>query len=140
MKEKNRVSIPLFGGTSLLVIFAVLVLTIFLLLTLTAVQADKRLSDASAQAVRSYYAADLQAEEIFARVRTGDIPPQVQKNANQYWYTCPVTDSQALEVLLQQEENGWQVLRWQTIACITTDTTTTLPVWDGQTQLEEYYD
>lgn len=140
MKENTKTSVLPFGGSSLLVIFAVLVLTVFLLLTLISVQADQRLADASEQAVRNYYAADLQAEEVFARLRTGEIPSQVQKEENRYWYTCPVTDSQYLAVVLRQDEAGWQVLRWQVVATTDTEPTATLPVWDGDTGLEEQYD
>ena len=137
MKENARTSAPPFGGSSLLVMFAVLVLTVFLLLTLTSVQADKRMAEASVEAVSSYYAADLQAEELFARIRAGELPAQVQKEENLYWYTCPVTDSQHLQVILRQEKNGWQVLCWKTVAVTDTDQAATLPVWDGTTVWEE---
>ena len=140
MKENTRSSVPLFGGSSLLVIFAVLVLTVFLLLTLTSVQADKRLADASVQAVSSYYGADLQAEEIFARLRAGELPPQVSREENVFWYTCQITETQRLEVVLRQEEAGWQVLRWQAVAAADTDSPATLPVWNGQTVWEESND
>ena len=43
----RRFTPPMVGGSSLLVIFAVLCLTIFTLLTLSTVQADTRLSEAS---------------------------------------------------------------------------------------------
>lgn len=41
--KKQRFSPPAIGGTSLLVVFAVLCLTVFALLSLTTVQADVRL-------------------------------------------------------------------------------------------------
>ena len=64
MTEKRKLSFPTVGGSSLLVIFAVLCLTVFALLTLSTVQANGRLSDRSAQAVLDYYQADTQAERI----------------------------------------------------------------------------
>ena len=48
MNDKQKVTLPAIGGSSLLVIFAVLCLTVFALLSLSTVQADNRLSDASA--------------------------------------------------------------------------------------------
>ena len=51
MEDKKRFSPPVVGGSSLLVIFAVLCLTVFALLSLSTVRADVRLSEASAQAV-----------------------------------------------------------------------------------------
>ena len=139
MRENSRGSVPLFGGSSLLVIFAVLVLTVFLLLTLTSVQTDMRLSDASIMAISDYYAADLQAEELFARLRAGDLPAQVQREDSLYWYTCPVTQTQRLDVVVCQTVDGWQVLRWKTVAA-DTESADTLPVWNGNAALEENYD
>ena len=51
MNERQRFSPPAVGGSSLLVIFAVLCLTVFAMLALSTVQANGRLSDASAEAV-----------------------------------------------------------------------------------------
>ena len=53
MDKKHRFSFPAVGGSSLLVIFAVLCLTVFALLGLSTVQAGQRLSNASAEAVES---------------------------------------------------------------------------------------
>ena len=49
--DEKRFAAPAVGGSSLLVIFAVLCLTVFALLGLSTVRADGRLSDASAKAV-----------------------------------------------------------------------------------------
>ena len=64
------------GGSSLLVIFAVLCLVIFALLSLSTVRADGRLSQASADAVKAYYKADCRAEEIVARLRPARSPTE----------------------------------------------------------------
>ena len=137
MERKNRASYPALGGSSLLVIFAVLVLAVFMMLTLTTVQADRRLSDASIEAVSGYYAADLQAEEIFARLRSGELPAQVQVENGYYRYSCPISETQTLEVTLLRENDNWQILRWQAVANTASPSTEPLPVWDGNTALEE---
>jgi hypothetical protein len=72
MKKHEKISIPAIGGSSLLVIFAVLCMTVFALLSLRTAQAEKQVADAAAQGVRQYYAADLQAQEIYARLRAGE--------------------------------------------------------------------
>ena len=54
MDERRDSFPPAVGGSSLLVIFAVLCLTVFALLGLATVQANSRLSDASAQTVFLY--------------------------------------------------------------------------------------
>ena len=112
MGEKERFSPPAVGGSSLLVIFAVLCLTVFALLGLSSVQASGRLSDASAQAVSAYYTADCQAEEILAALRQGEVPEGVRQEENGvYAYTCPISDTQALEVRVRVDGGTWTVLR-----------------------------
>ena len=90
MNKKERFSPPAVGGVSLLVVFAVLCLTIFDLLGLATVQADRRLADASAKAVADYYAADSEAQEILARLRTGEMPAGVAESNGIYSYTCGI--------------------------------------------------
>jgi hypothetical protein len=115
MREKRPFSPPLTGGSSLLVIFAVLCLTIFALLGLATVQADGRLSDKTAQAVTDYYAADTQAETILAQLRQGQVPEGVTAEGDTYTYSVPVGDTQALEVTLTRQSDGSFVIRqWQT--------------------------
>ena len=62
-KPDSDFSPPAVGGVSLLVVFAVLCLTVFALLSLSTVRADARLSEASAQSVADYYAADCEAQK-----------------------------------------------------------------------------
>lgn len=130
MKKKSTFAPPAIGGSALLVIFAVLCLTVFALLSLSTVLAEKRLSDASAEAVTAYYQADLAAEAIFARLRAGENVPEVTREGEHYGYTCSISQNQVLEVELRHTAEGWQVLRWQVAAqpqAISDD----LKVWDG---------
>ena len=62
MNGKARFSPPAVGVSSLLVIFAVLCLTVFALLSISTVRADGRLGDKVQTAVIGYYEADFQAE------------------------------------------------------------------------------
>lgn len=131
MKKQVRISPPAIGGSSLLVIFAVLCLTVFALLSLSTVQAEKQLSDTAADAVTAYYKADLEAERIFARLRSGEPVPGVQERAGIYSYACPISNNQTLLVQLQKAEDTWTVLRWQA-AAQPEEISQTLPVWDGK--------
>lgn len=131
MKQKNSISIPAVGAGSLLAAFAVLCLTVFALMTLTTVQAEKRLADASYHAVAAYYAADLQAESLFARLRAGELPEEVTVQEKQYCYQCLISDNQYLDVVLEKTDAGWQILRWQATPRENAGETDTLPVWQG---------
>lgn len=115
-KEKVRFSPPALGGSSLLVVFAVLCLTVFALLSLSTVRADSRLGDTAAQAVAGYYAADSQAEEILAQLRAGQVPKGVEESGGIYRYSCPISEGQRLEVEVTLTETRWQVLKWQAVS------------------------
>lgn len=141
-KRRERFSPPAVGGISLLVVFAVLCLTVFALLALTTVQADKRLADASAQAVADYYAADCAAQEILARLRNGERPEGVEiidRLGGHYAarYAVPISDTQELRVeveLLEDWADGgwrWQVVRWQAVPTGEWEGDESLDIWDG---------
>ncbi len=132
MDKRRRFSPPVVGGSSLLVMFAVLCLTVFALLSLGTVQADRRLSDASERAVRGYYEADLQAEELFARLRAGEIPAGMEAEGDTYRYACKISDTQALCVTVQKKPEGWSVLQWQAVSTTDWQEDDSLPVWDGE--------
>lgn len=131
MDKKRRFSPPAVGGSSLLTIFAVLCLTVFALLSLSTVLADGRLSDLSAQAVTDYYAADCRAEEIFAKLRAGELPDGVTEEDGLYSYACTVSETQALLVSVQERETGWTVLQWQTVSTTDWREDDSLDLWDG---------
>lgn len=131
MKNPSRSPAPSVGAASLLVIFTVLCLTIFSLLSLSTALADRRLSDAAADSVQAYYEADAAAEEIYARLRAGEVPARVQVQGDTYAYTCPVSEKQQLQVLLQLENDTWTVLQWQLAVTNHESLDADLPVWDG---------
>ena len=98
MKKKTFASLPAVGGSSLLVIFAVLCLTVFALLSLSTVLAEQRISQSAAQSVSDWYSADLQAQEIFAQIRSGEIPAGACRTGNVYSYTVTISGSRFLDV------------------------------------------
>ena len=122
---------PAVGGASLLVVFAVLCLIVFALLSLATVQADERMSKVSAQAVSNYYAADCAAQTILARLRLGDIPDEVHVKDNIYTYECPISETQILCVEVRLENSEFTVLRWEAVASGDWDVDESLHAWDG---------
>lgn len=130
-KRKNTGAVV--GASSLLVIFAVLCLTVFALLGLSTVQADRRLSQTSAQAVSDWYQADLEAQRILARLRSGELPEQVSVEGDLYCYRCPITQTQQLCVAVRRSGEEWIVERWQAVYSADWDNDDSLNVWDGAT-------
>lgn len=132
MKQNARFSPPAVGGSSLLAIFAVLTLSVFAMLSLTTVQAENRISDASARATAAYYEADYRAEEIFARLRRGEAVAEVERTENLYRFRCAISEHQYLSVVLGCENGQWEILCWQTVASPEPIQEKRLPVWSGK--------
>ena len=133
MEVKRRFSPPAVGGSSLLVIFAVLCLTVFALLSLSTVQADGRLGDAAAAAVSDYYRADCQAETVLAQLRQGRMPEGVTVRDGVCSYTCPISDTQELAVEVYLEGTDYTVLRWQAVPTAQWQPDDGLELWTGDT-------
>ena len=123
---------PTIGGSSLIVTFAVLCLTVFSLLGLSTVRADQRLADVSANAVADYYEAELQAETILSELRSGNIPDGVSKNGDVYSYMCPVSDTLSLQVEVRVENSDWEILCWRTVTTLEWTESDSLNVWNGK--------
>ena len=145
MTEKKREGFapPALGGSSLLVVFAVLALTVFALLSLSTVRADVRLGDATEKMGSGYYAADVKAQEILAKLRTGaPLPEDVEFEATIsdypdhsetiFSYSIPISDTQELQVeVLVEPDGSYQVRRWQAAAVGDWTFDDSLDLWDG---------
>lgn len=134
--QKSHGSFPAVGGSSLLVIFAVLCLTIFALLSLSTVLSGQRLGSASAQAVRAYYEADCAAEEILAALRSGELPSGVSVSGHVYSYECPISETQALQVEVELSGSDYRILCWQAVSTLDWQTDESLNLWDGSSDPE----
>jgi len=131
MGSERRFSPPAVGGISLLAAFAVLCLTIFALLSLSTVRANRRLADAAVQSTVDYYAADCEAQAILARLRAGEVPEGVERSGDLYTYVCLVSSTQELEVEVQVQGSDYTVLRWRTVPSGEWTASDGLELWDG---------
>ena len=122
---------PLLGGSSLLVIFSVLCLVCFALLSMTTVRASEQLSLASEEAVVAYYQADSRAEETLARLRAGDIPEEVSVDGAICSYICPISPTQQLSVVVEMNKGGYEILEWQATSTTQWLENDHLPVFQG---------
>lgn len=131
--RKRKNGVPLIGGSSLLVIFAVLCLTVFAMLALSTVEAGGRLSSRSAAAVVAYYEADTKAEETLAALRGGELPEGVSQENGIHRFSLPISQGQTLQVALRFGEtaNFFEILQWQAVATGDWIANTDMPVWDG---------
>ncbi len=120
------------GASSLLIIFAVLCLTIFALLSLNTAVAGDRLSQHSAEQIAGYYQAETRAHEILAQLRLGRFPDGVTADGDIYTYSCSLSETSVLEVSVRLSADGsWQILRWQSVPTLDWQFDDSIDVWDG---------
>ena len=120
------------GTMSLVMIFAVLCLTVFAMLTLSTANAEKIMAEKTAAFVKAYYEADSRATQIRAQVvAAADAPPtwadgieirlestetvdDAGVRAVQYvQYTCPVGEAQELFVRFLLDGVDDRILNWE---------------------------
>ena len=127
---KEDYSISTLGGTSLMLIFAVLCLTVFAVLSLSTAKAGDQLSERMYASVQEYYEADNEAESILAALRRGDYLEEVEEDGDIYSYRCPINERLSLYVSVQIQDDTYTVLQWQA-AVDDSMITETQEVWDG---------
>lgn len=114
------------GGATIVMIFSVLCLTIFAVLSLITARNELTLAQKSADSITAYYEADLKAVEIYdalagalrgeAEFRAEDFGVEVSfyflDGGSYNTYSIPVDDRQELRVVLLEEEDGMSVVSW----------------------------
>lgn len=124
--KRSEISIPAFGGSSLLVTFGVLCLVVLAMLSLNTALSEQRLSKSYEEATQEWYASDLRAQEIFAELRAGEPVPE----GYQYDFKVPISEHQVLEVALEYQNGSWEVISWRAVA-YPAAAEDSLPVWKG---------
>ncbi len=131
--KRRRTSIPIAGGSSLLVIFTVLCLTVFAVLNLSTVLSKKGMSDKAAASVKEYYEAECKAEEIIAGLREGNVPGFVKKRGSIYSFECPINDEKKLDVKVKIEsEDSIKVLSFKETSIALWENDENLVLWDDE--------
>ena len=133
IREKEESSFPaVTGASSLLVIFSVLCLTVFSLLSLSTVSADHRIAEENYRAVENYYEADCEANRILAELRKGEMPKGVNVDEDGLCsYSCSISDTQVLVVKVSINGSEYEIKRWQAVSTYEWQPDTALPVWQA---------
>ena len=66
------------------------------------------------------------------RPPSGTVPEGVERDGSSYYYKCPISDTQTLEVAVQVEGTEYRVLKWQAVPTGQWEADQALDVWDGQ--------
>ena len=128
--KKRKMSFTTVGGSSILTIFAVLCFIVFALLSLSTSKADSILANKSMDSERAYYAADTEAEEILAAIRSGECPEGVTKNNYVYSYSCPIDENLELQVEVVVWNHMYRINKWQKKYVNEWEADTSMKVWD----------
>lgn len=137
------------GSTSILMVFAVLCLTVFAMLSLSTARNELRLATRSADAVTVYYAADGRAADIYHTLAASynglgyDTPEGVEiseivSNGVLYLnYSVGIDEFQELSVLLRADdrEETLTIVGWQVVETGAWTYDDGLEVWDGESPL-----
>lgn len=138
------------GGASIIMVFSVLCLTIFAVLTLVSANAESTLAKKSAIVISDYYVADENATETLAKVyeivggesslqdiraKTSqilkDISIKEESGVLYLSYSEKIDDSQNLTVKLSTDGNKVDVLTWKVESTEQWEPDNGLDVWQG---------
>ena len=120
------------GLSSLLVIFGVLCLCVFVMLSASTVKNQQTLTQKAQESMINYYAADSCAQEILACLRSGELPGAVTAENGVYRYCCPLSENPVLAVSVRILGTEYEILQWQTVSTADWQPEDTLPVWQGK--------
>lgn len=135
--RKRKMSFTTVGGSSILTIFAVLCFIVFALLSLSTAKADSTLANKSMDAERNYYAADTEAEEILAAIRSGECPEGVTKKGNVYSYSCSIDENLELQVAVVVWNGKYRIDKWQKKYVNEWEADTSMDVWGGTQEITD---
>ncbi|WP_409968078.1 hypothetical protein RFF05_16335 [Bengtsoniella intestinalis] len=130
------------GSASLVLVFSVLCLTIFAVMSVVTAQNAWTLAEKSAQSITDYYAADTVAVDIFDTVVAtydgGFVLPEdcsatVEEIDGQTYlnYYVPIDDRQALWVQVYATQTAVEVSHWQVEETVVWTADQSLNVWGG---------
>lgn len=135
--NKRERKFPGTGLITILMVFMLLCLITFAVLTLSSARADLRYSEQTAERARNYYAAELRASQ-----RLKEIDEELQETYNekevnareQICFTETIDETSMLEVKLQlcegkeDDRKRYRIESWQTVSTAEWNPDETLPV------------
>ena len=122
------------GAVSLVMIFCVLCLAVFSVLTLATADRESKLSEMAARSAAEYYRADYEATVIAAALKNGSpLPADVEIiwDGDTASFRLSVGDRLGLDVAIAVHGGECEILRWQTAYTGGWEPDGYLNLWDG---------
>jgi len=132
------------GSASIVLVFAVLCLTVFSLITFVVSGNERALVDSKVSLVTGYYVADALAEQIVADILTSDTIPSSSHGVNIYtrmdeqlgietiYFFCYISDIKALYVNLALRGDSFDILSWRMYDTDEWEFDNSINVWLGE--------
>lgn len=131
------------GGASIMLVFAILCLTVFALITLSAANYNSALASVDARMVTNYYEADTLAECIVGELLSGtDSDYILGTSVESEWdwdllaevstFSCEISDSKELYVKVAVYEDSYDILNWRMRDTVEWEIDESLPIWTGE--------
>ena len=128
MKKSGGVS----GAVSLVMIFCILCLVIFSMLTWVTAEREYILSKKTEESAAEYYRADYEATVIVAALRNGTNPDaEIDWDGDTASFVLPMGESLGLDVAVSVHGGTYQILRWQTVYTGVWEPDQFLDLWEG---------
>ena len=131
------------GSASIVLVFAVLCLTIFSLITFVVAGNERSIVDARVELVTAYYEADALAEHILLDILAADTLPETIRGVEIHtawdealdteaiYFYCHISDIKVLYVNLIIHDDSFDILSWRMHATDEWEFDDTLKVWPG---------
>ena len=132
------------GSASIILIFSVLCMTIFALISFKTAISDKSLVDTQEKLVLDYYATDMYAEQILAKILNADVIPEsvddvdiivssdTDTQGKTVSFVTPMSDKKELSVEVLVYQDFYDVVKWKTQNTDLWVADDTLQVWSGE--------
>ena len=130
------------GAVSLVMIFCVLCLAVFAVLTLATANRERQLSELTAERAAEYYAADAEATRIVAALARGEMPDaeitwadtstrDVPWEIAEFAVSAGGEQELQVQVYLTPGSGRYRITRWQTAYTGDWEMNDTIELWDG---------
>ena len=141
MRNKGGIGV---GSASIVLVFAVICLTVFSLITFIVASNDKALVDAEVRRITAYYKADTEAEYILSELLAADTLPSSVRDVDimsqfneelgveTIYFFCPVSDITALYVDLALRGDSFDILSWRMWNTDEWEFDDSINVWSGE--------
>ncbi|MCL2663529.1 MAG: hypothetical protein FWE83_09420 [Oscillospiraceae bacterium] len=132
------------GSASIVLVFAVLCLTVFSLITYVVAGNDRSLVDAKIGLVSGYYEADAMAEQILLELLAADETPQTIQGVNIYtkwdeergvettYFFCEISAIKSLYVHLILRDDSFDIITWRMYDTDEWEFDNSINVWTGE--------